>query len=202
MPDLNFPVFENPGPSNPIAVEGREEKKMSIVKWAQGRINRNRRSRRAISTIMANLTMLIIVVFLSAMLFVWAISSFGIYQGGAGYWFSSKSQANQERLSIENVYFSCASPPCAASGAGNNVVKIYVRNVGAIPFKISSIYVNGTLYNMSPTLMINVTQVCAVPTCGSTTGLTLVGQTWASSDLQTIKVATLRGTIETSQWVP
>ncbi len=174
---------------------------MSIVKWAKNRVNRNRRSRRAISTIMANLTMLIIVVFLSAMLFVWAISSFGIYQGGAGYWFSSKSMANQERISVENAYFTCATPPCSSSGAGNTVVKMFIRNVGSIPFRVASIYVNGTLYNLASPLMINVTQVCAVPTCGSTTGLTLTGQTWTHNDVQTIKVATLRGTIATTQWV-
>jgi hypothetical protein len=174
---------------------------MSIVRWVKKGINRNRRSRRAISTIMANLTMLIIVVFLSAMLFVWAISSFGIYQGGAGYWFSSKSLANQERLSIENVYFTCASGSCASSGSANNIVKMYIRNVGAIPVKIASIYVNGTLYPLASTLNINVTQVCAVPTCTSTTGLTLTGQSWTHNDIQTIKVATLRGTVQTSQWV-
>src|SRR5215467_7971233 len=162
---------------------------MNMVKWAKARINRNRRSRRAISTIMANLTMLIIVVFLSAMLFVWAISSFGLYQGGAGYFFSSRSQANQERISIENAYFTCAIPPCPSSGAGNTVVKIYVRNVGSIPFRIASVYVNGTLYNIAPTLTINVTQVCALPSCGSSSSITLVGQTWTHGDVQTIKVA-------------
>src|SRR5215467_5269274 len=174
---------------------------MNMVKWAKARINRNRRSRRAISTIMANLTMLIIVVFLSAMLFVWAISSFGIYQGGAGYFFSSRSQANQERISIENAYFTCASGSCPSSGAGNTIVKMYIRNVGSIPFRIASIYVNGTLYNLGSPITINVTQVCAVPTCASTAGLTLTGQTWTHGDVQTIKVATLRGTIYSSQWV-
>ena len=183
---------------------------MSMLRWAKNRINRNRRSRRAISTIMANLTMLIIVVFLSAMLFVWAISSFGIYQGGAGYWFSSKSLANQERISIENVYFTCASPPCSNANpppTTNNIVKIYLRNVGSIPVKVASIYVNGTLYTLTSPIMINVTQVCAVPTCGSTIGLSLVlpapltWTPWAHNDIQTIKIATLRGTVVTSQWV-
>ncbi len=138
---------------------------------------------------MANLTMLIIVVFLSAMLFVWAISSFGLYQGGAGYWFSSKSLANQERLSIENAYF---------TGASNNVVKIYVRNVGAIPFTIASVYINGTLYQLSPQITLTVGNVTALP---SGFGLTLVGQTWAHGDLQTVKIATIRGTVGTSTWV-
>src|SRR5215471_17509284 len=120
---------------------------MNMVKWAKAKVNRNRRSRRAISTIMANLTMLIIVVFLSAMLFVWAVSSFGVYQGGAGYWFSSRSLANQERLSVENVYF---------TGSSNNVVKIYVRNVGTIPFTVSAIYLNGTILAQNLSLKINV----------------------------------------------
>ncbi len=138
---------------------------------------------------MANLTMLIIVVFLSAMLFVWAISSFGLYQGGAGYWFSSKSLANQERLSIENAFF---------TGPSNNVVKIYVRNVGAIPFTMASVYINGTLYQLSTQITLTVGNVTAVPTG---TGLLLVGQTWAHGDLQTVKIATIRGTVGTSTWV-
>src|SRR5712692_9319043 len=110
---------------------------MNLAKWAKNRIERNRRSQRGISTIMANLTMLVIVVVLSSLLFVWAVSSFGAYQGGAGYWFSSRSIANQERPTIENVFFTntgCAGP-CA---------KIYVRNVGTIPFTVASAYVNST----------------------------------------------------------
>src|SRR2546425_10803251 len=104
-----------------------------------------RRSRRGISTIMANLTMLAIVVSLSPLLFVWAISSFGAYQGGAGYWFSSRSIANQERVSVENVYF------------GTSLINIYVRNVGTIPFTVVSLYLNGSQTGVSR--VINVTQV-------------------------------------------
>jgi len=73
---------------------------MGLVRWAKKTIDKNRRSRSAISTIMANLTMLVIVVVLRSLLFVWAVSSFGAYQGGSGYWFSSRSIANQERLSV------------------------------------------------------------------------------------------------------
>jgi len=162
---------------------------MSIVKWAKKQIERNRRSRKGISVIMANLTMLVIVVVLSSMLFIWAVSSFGVYQGGAAYWFSSKSLANQERVSVEAAYF---------TGAGNNIVKIYVRNVGPIPFTIGSVYINSSLYNLSPNITVNVTQVVAVP---SSNGLTLVGQTWTHGDVQTIRVATLRGTLSTTTWV-
>src|SRR5947209_1183063 len=149
---------------------------MSLVKWAKSRIEKNRRSRRGISTIMANLTMLVIVVSLSSLLFVWAISSFGAYQGGAGYWFSSRSIANQERVSVENVYF------------GTSLINIYVRNVGTIPFTISSLYLNGSQTGV--TRMINVTQVYgfAIPN-------TLAGSAPAHGDIQKVTVATSRGTV-------
>jgi len=150
---------------------------------------------------MANLTMLIIVVFLSAMLFVWAISSFGVYQGGAGYWFSSKSLANQERISIENVNFvtsTCGSSTC-------HFLKIYVRNVGAVPFTVGGVYLNGSLLPRFPQdLSINVTQVCLLSAgCNSAAlGYTLSSPNLPThGDIQTIKVATIRGTIQTSQWI-
>src|SRR5207245_4940253 len=117
---------------------------MSLVKWAKSRIEKNRRSRRGISTIMANLTMLVIVVSLSSLLFVWAISSFGAYQGGAGYWFSSRSIANQERVSVENVYF------------GTSLINIYVSNVGTIRFKIYSIYSIKTLNYVTRLIIITI----------------------------------------------
>ncbi len=156
---------------------------MSLVKWAKSRIEKNRRSRRGISTIMANLTMLVIVVSLSSLLFVWAISSFGAYQGGAGYWFSSRSIANQERVSVENVYF------------GSSVINIYVRNVGTIPFIISSLYLNGSQTGV--TRMINVTQVYgfAIPYTSFTSSAP------AHGDIQKITVATSRGTVVQTTWV-
>src|SRR5213593_1057822 len=114
---------------------GKRKEAMGLVRWAKKTIDKNRRSRSAISTIMANLTMLVIVVVLSSLLFVWAVSSFGAYQGGAGYWFSSRSIANQERLSVEGAYF--------YSSGSTNYALVYVRNVGTIPFTIASVYLNG-----------------------------------------------------------
>jgi len=131
---------------------------------------------------MANLTMLVIVVSLSSLLFVWAISSFGAYQGGAGYWFSSRSIANQERLSVENVYF------------GSSLINIYVRNVGTIPFTVVSLYLNGT--QSSVFRVINVTQVY-----GFSMVNTITGSAPAHGDIQKVTVATSRGTVVATTWV-
>ncbi len=158
---------------------------MSLVKWARKTVDRNRRSRKAISTIMANLTMLIIVVSLSSLLFIWAVSSFGAYQGGAGYWFS------------------CSSLNCAL---------IYVRNVGTIPFTIVSVYINSTLYNSPgqfPALQVNVSQVAPicpssnVNTCGQPNGgiIRFLQPSPGAGDTQTVTVATQRGTVITTTWV-
>jgi hypothetical protein len=177
---------------------------MGLARWTRKAIDRNRRSRKAISTIMANLTMLIIVVSLSSLLFIWAVSSFGAYQGGAGYWFSSRSVANQERMSVEGAYF-------YAPGNGLNYALIYVRNVGTIPFTIVSVYVNSTLYNSPntfPALQVNVSQVA--PICPSTSGicgpsgginLHFAQPTLGPGDTQTITIATQRGTVITTTWV-
>ncbi len=177
---------------------------MSLIKWARKTVDRNRRSRKAISTIMANLTMLIIVVSLSSLLFIWAVSSFGAYQGGAGYWFSSRSVANQERMSVEGVYF--------YQSGGLNYALMYVRNVGTIPFTIVSVYVNSTLYNSPatfPALQVNVSQVAPIcPStatayaCGPNGGILRFGQLApGSGDTQTVTVATQRGTVLTTTWV-
>ncbi|HEX4921292.1 MAG TPA: hypothetical protein VFV92_11195 [Candidatus Bathyarchaeia archaeon] len=164
---------------------------MGLGRMARKLIDRNRRSRKGISTIMANLTMLIIVVVLSSILFVWAVSSFGAYQGGAGYWFSSRSIANQERMSIEGTYFYTAS--------STNYALVYVRNVGTIPITIASVYVNQTLYVISPGLVITVNNVTAI---NGPNGLCM---TCISQPLNhgsyTITVATTRGTVVTTTTV-
>src|SRR5467141_5068433 len=162
-------------------------RKVATVRSARSGVKRNRRSRKGISTIMANLMMLVIVVSLSGLLFVWATSSFGAYTGGAGYWFSSRSIANQERPSVEAVFFS-------KTGSTNNVVTVFVRNVGAVPFTVASVYLNSTLYNIVLP-QVGVSQVQQVQ-------LTLSGQLWVKGDLQTITVATLRGTTTQTTWVP
>lgn len=164
---------------------------MGLVRWAKKEIDRNRRSRKAISTIMANLTMLVIVVVLSSLLFVWAISSFGAYQGGAGYWFSSRSLANQERMSIEGTFL--------YSSSGTNWALVYVRNVGTIPFSIASVYLNSTLYTINPALQVTVNNVTAI---NGPNGLcmTCLSQALVHGSY-TVTIATQRGTVITTTTV-
>jgi len=134
---------------------------------------------------MANLMMLVIVVSLSGLLFVWATSSFGAYTGGAGYWFSSRSIANQERVSVEAVYF-------GSTGPVNNLVTLYVRNVGTIPYTVASVYVNATLYQVvQPPVPVNQVQSITI---------SLSGQSWSHGDLQSIRIATVRGTVSSTTW--
>ncbi len=166
---------------------------MSIVSWAKNRVERYRRSRKGISTIMANLMMLIIVVFLASLLFVWSISSFSSYQGGAGYWFSSRSIANQERLSTENVFFT------GTTTSPNSQVKIYYRNVGATPVTVATAYVSSPSFTVSqniPQTQLNVNSVANV-----TLFLNFSGYQWQSGTIYTVKLATLRGTLVTTTWV-
>jgi hypothetical protein len=132
--------------------------------------------------------MLIIVVFLSTLLFTWSIASFGAYQTGAGYWFSSRSVANQERPSVENVFFYQSGPSYFA--------KIYVRNVGTIQFTLDSVYVNSTRYNIAQQT-VGVSQVALLV---GLNGLQLNGP-YGKGDLQKITLATLRGTTITTTWV-
>jgi len=141
---------------------------------------------------MANLTMLVIVVVLSSMLFIWAVSSFGAYQGGAGYWFSSRSIANQERVSVEGAYF-------YPQGSSSFAI-VYVRNVGTIPFTIASVYINSTLYSGFTPQQINVTQVAPIGPSGVLC-MSCQGQSFRSGNTQTVTVATQRGTVVTTTWV-
>jgi hypothetical protein len=162
-----------------------------MTKWSKLFLVKKRRSKSAVSTIMANLMMLIIVVTLSSMLFVWAISSLGGYQGGAGSWFSSRSIANQERPSVETVFFAHGASNC--SGGNAYCATIYIRNVGTIPITISSIYINSTLYTPSQgPILVSQVQTFQFP---------LVGQTLIKGDLQTVTIATIRGTVITTTWV-
>jgi len=131
---------------------------------------------------------------LGTILFAWATSSFGMYQGGAGVWFINRGDAMKERLIIEYVSF---------TGKYYLYMGIYVRNVGTIDSKIVAIYINGTIASyVTPSLqpsgftltvgnvqMFNVTLLPTPPL-----------YPWKTGSVTTVMVATSRGNSATGAY--
>jgi len=142
-------------------------------------------SRRAISTLLANLLVVTMVVSLGTMLFIWTTGVMGMYQGGAGVWFSTRSEVMKERLAIEEVWFT------NAVGQDRRNITIYVRNVGANEIKIAAVYVNSTQV-WNGTKALNVGQVDRI-------SLTLTTP-WGRGCVTYISIATLRGNVVKGYW--
>ena len=142
-------------------------------------------SRRAISTLLANVLVVTMVVSLGTMLFIWTTGVIGAYQGGAGVWFSTRSEVMKERLAIEEVWFT------NVMGQDHKNVTIYIRNVGANELKISAVYVNST-QAWTGTKALEVGQVDKI-------SLTLT-TSWGRGCVTYISVATLRGNIVKGYW--
>ena len=155
-------------------------------------MRRNRRtiqrfiiSRRAISTLLANVLVVTMVVALGTTLFIWNTGVMGMYQSGAGVWFSTRSEMMKERLAIEEVWFT------NVAGQDHKNITIYVRNVGANEIKIASVYVNGTQV-WTGTKAVDIGQVDRI-------SLTLTSS-WAPGCVTYISVATLRGNVVKGYW--
>jgi len=168
-------------------------------------LRRRWKSRLGVSTVVANMMMILITLSLAAILVAWAGTSYGALTGGSQLFFQQRGQALQERFVIENAFFFKSS----------NTLQIYVRNVGAIEVEIVAIYVNGTsltpqtgtgrcsLYNPSlppsPTNVPLVVQAVCVfaltvtPGNGVVQGDAVCGSTWCTSSMFYILVASGRG---------
>jgi len=151
-------------------------------------MRRKWRNRLGVSTVIANMMMILITMSLAALLVAWAGTSFGAFSGGAQLFFAQRGQALQERFVIEIVFFNTT----------NHYIYVFVRNVGLIDFTLSSVYVNGN---------------AITPTCssswqclgkGSATNLDLpvqqvvelplnYGSSWPSGTVFNIVVASARG---------
>ncbi len=94
------------------------------------------RSRRGISTVVANMMMIGITLSLGAILVAWAGQSYGAFSGGSQLFYQQRGQALQESFVIETVFFE-TNPP-------TRQIFVFVRNVGLININIVAIYVNGT----------------------------------------------------------
>jgi FlaG/FlaF family flagellin (archaellin) len=92
------------------------------------------RGRRGVSTVIANMMMIMITLSLAAVLVAWAGTSYGAFSGGTQLFFQQRGQALQERFVVENVFFNKTQ----------NRALVFIRNVGLININVVAIYVNGT----------------------------------------------------------
>jgi len=90
-----------------------------------------------VSTIVANMLMILITLSLAAILVAWAGTTFGAFSGGSSLFFQQRGQALQERFVIENVYFD------KYLQYPSLVVRVFVRNVGVEEAVMVALYVNG-----------------------------------------------------------
>jgi len=162
------------------------------------------KSRRGISTVVANMMMIGITLSLGAILVAWAGQSYGAFSGGSQLYFQQRGQALQESFVVEAAFFVKSS----------NTLDIYVRNVGSIQVYVVAIYVNGTsitgtnlqsgtgLCSLQGTTLnnpLNVQVVCEYGLTVSqgngvvTGGAVCTGQAWCSGSIFYIVVASSRG---------
>jgi hypothetical protein len=145
----------------------------------------------AISTIVANMLMIVITLSLAAILVAWAGTTYGAFSGGSQLYFNQRQQALQERFVIEEVYFNTTDP-------ANDII-IFVRNVGPINITVSAIYINGnpqSTFAAAPTVPtgyctalpvpLGVQQMCIF-------NVTYGSADWVSGTVFTIVVASSRG---------
>lgn len=94
--------------------------------------------RRAISTVVANLLIMALVVSAGTSIYAWFSSSYGAYQNQVGAYLSSRSAAVQERFIIEKVWFTDAD-----NDTLYDEVSLYMRNVGEIQITLLDVSVGG-----------------------------------------------------------
>ncbi len=151
------------------------------------RSNRPNKCTRGISTVIANVLMVTIVVSLGTGLFIWASGGLSTFESASSVFFEQRNQAIQEIITIEDVWFNSAG------------AKITVRNAGTINVVVASIYVNGTRVTASPLTpsSLNVRSATSFSIASSA----LPGYNSNIQQLYYITIATQRGTTIRAAWV-
>ena len=157
-------------------------------------LRRKLRRNLGVSTVIANLLMIMITLSLAAILVAWAGTSYGSFTGGSQVYFAQRGQAMQERFVVEFVNASRTGSPAYA-------VDMFVRNVGVEQINIVAIYINGT--SITPTQPSGRPATCSPTGFPSGGQLLPVGQVcdfyftwshgWNSGDMINIVVASSRG---------
>jgi len=121
---------------------------------------RRRRGCLAVSTIIANMLMILITLSLVATVVVWAGTSFGAFSGGSQLYFVQRQQALEEQFVIENVFLT----------KSQGYIDIFVRNTGASLVGVVAIYVNGIPENPTGASGSNGAGSCTIPSGGLVLG--------------------------------
>jgi len=125
---------------------------------------------------------------LGTILFAWATSSFGTYQGGAGVWFVNRGEALKERFVVEYVSFSGSLAPPA-----RNNITVFVRNVGGMDITVKAVYINSTAYSFNVKVLVGQVRPISVvlsPSAGY----------WDFDCVTRIAVASERGNVVEGYW--
>jgi len=141
-----------------------------------------------VSTVVANMMMIVIVLSLAAILVAWTGTTYGAFSSGTQLYYNQRQQALQERFVIELVAFNNTS--------GNHQIMIFVRNVGSIDIQLVAIYINGN----APQSFSTASYLCQLGTTGVVLGVQKMCEfnmntstTWTSGTVFTIVVASARG---------
>ncbi len=95
------------------------------------------RKRHGVSSIIANTLLIAIVVATGTVLLFWTNASFDTFKNELGAVMTANSEAAQERVIVEEVWFK-------ENATGKYIVP-YIRNYGDINLTIVSIYLNGSM---------------------------------------------------------
>ncbi|HUO42411.1 MAG TPA: hypothetical protein VMU35_05495, partial [Methylomirabilota bacterium] len=93
------------------------------------------------STALAAIIMIAIMLAAAAALINWEGSGFGALFSGSQVHYQQQQQAEQERFDVEKVYYNAPQ--------NQPVLRVFVRNDGPVEVNIVAIYVNGTMVTPS-----------------------------------------------------
>ena len=137
---------------------------------------------RGISYIFSVMLMTLVIVSLATAVLIWGMGVVSSSQSAYGIVFEQKIERVKERLVIEDVLFNTTAQK----------IRIYVRNIGAVPIIVDHVYVDNQLATVSSPLKLGIGE-------GGYLEVT-PPFTISSGEVYTIKVATQRGKTVVGQW--
>jgi FlaG/FlaF family flagellin (archaellin) len=142
-------------------------------------------SKRAVSTVIANVMMIAITLSMAAILIAWAGTTFGLFSSGSQIFYAERGQALEERFVVENVFFKKAQ----------TTLLVYVRNVGVEQVNVVALYVNGTslVPTAGGTCTLTGSPLSVTLPVGDSCQFNLTLSTWSSGSVYYVIVASARG---------